>query len=269
MNQTLSGNALNQTSHLPRFVQYARAHFSEKKRAYVWHFAVCCMIYFILLILINREYETDMQMVVYYMGLLVTGAIFSLRYFSELARPESGLLELMRPVSCFEKWLLAALVTMIAYPLVYSVLFVAMTAPFNWLYTTLIQSYKDPLDYQLFIPLKGFASPYNAKNITTLGQAPLWLFYLGLNSYALATSIFFKRLPIIKSVALGFALFLVMLFLLRLGSSDIEDVVNYWFDSKSYHFHLRAFVLGILCWFVAPFLMFFSSYFFLKGRDLA
>ncbi len=34
MNQTLSGNAPNQTFHLPRFRQYARAHFSEKKRTY-------------------------------------------------------------------------------------------------------------------------------------------------------------------------------------------------------------------------------------------
>ncbi len=269
MNQTLSGNAPNQTFHLPRFVQYARAHFSEKKRAYFWHFAVCCMIYFILLTLINSEYETEVQLVVYYTGLWVTGGVFSLRYFAGLARPESGLLELMRPVSCFEKWLLAALMTMIAYPLVYSVLFVAMTAPFNWFHTTLMQSYKNPIDYQLFIPMKAFASSHNANHITTLAQVPLWLFFWGLNGYALATSIFFKRLPIIKSVALGFALFLVMVFLLSLGHSDIDDVAEYWFDSKSYHFHLRAFVLGVLCWFVAPLLMFCSSYFFLKGRDLA
>ncbi len=258
-----------QIFHAPRFWQYALAHWSEKKQTYFWHFAIIAMIYFLILPMIGDNYETEVQSVVYYTGLIITGFIFSLRYFSSLAKPESGLLELMQPVSAFEKWLLSVVMIMLVYPLLYSVLFIIMTAPMNWINLARLSEYSNPTDYQLFIPLQAFSFENSYNDITVKAQIPVWLLFFGINSYALATSIFFKRTPMIKSIALGFILFLIFLLVSTMIESDIGKIIRYWFDNKTYLSNTRAFVLGILWWIVAPLLMFFSTFFALKGRDLS
>ncbi|MBS9781181.1 MAG: hypothetical protein KGV56_01680 [Gammaproteobacteria bacterium] len=263
INANINDKTINQTFYAPRFRQYALAQWREKKRAYCWHFAILIMIYFLILLMINNGYSTEEQCIVYYIGLVSTGFIFSLRYFSSLAKPESGLIELMQPVSTLEKWLLSVFIIMIAYPVIYSLLFVTMTVPVHWFTMATLSEYSDPSMYQLFIPLQDIS-----KNITALGQIPLWALFLGCNSYALTTSIFFKRLPIIKSIALGFIIFLVFLLLAIAVEPDVDDLVKYWFDSKTYRLHTRAVILNILWWIVAPVLMFVASFFALKGRDL-
>ncbi len=265
---SVNDKTINQTFHLPRFRQYALAHWREKKRAYFWHFAILIMIYFLTLLMVKNDYRTDMQCSFYYLGLVSTGFIFSLRYFSSLAKPASGLIELMQPVSTLEKWGLSVFLIMIIYPLVYSLLFVIMTLPVHWFSIATMSEHRDPSMYQLFIPLQDISFSNDYKYITALGQIPLWALFLGCNSYALTTSIFFKRLPIIKSIALGFIIFLVFLLLAIAIEPDIDDLMKYWFDTKTYLFNVKAFILNILWWVVAPLLMFIASFFALKGRDL-
>ncbi len=256
----------NQTFYLPRFWQYTRAHWSEKKRPYFWHFAVICMIYFLILMMINNKYETITQASSYYNGLITTGFVFSLRYFSSLAKPESGLIELMRPASSLEKWLLSVIITMILYPILYTVLFLLMTAPISWLSMQEHKQYAD--SYKLFIPLREIIF-YNSHNMMTVKeQIPLWLAFWGINSYALVTSVLFKRLPIIKSITLAFIIFLIFLVFATVATPDIGYIIDYWFDSEIYLPHSRAFILGLLWWVVSPLLMFFANFFALKGRDL-
>ncbi len=250
----------------PRFLQYAKAHFREKKRAYFWHFAIIAMMYFITLLMIGDDYATEIQELFYYFGFILTGFVFTLRYFSDLAKSESCLIAMMRPASELEKWLLAVLVTLILYPIVYTLLFTVMTAPSSWLGAMTHSEYA--LEYQLFIPLTNFEFGYDWRNISGIEQIPLWLFSIGLNSYALTTSLFFKRYPMIKSAALAFILFLMCIFLSSVITPDLEKIGDYWFNSNTVDFHLRAFILGIMLWFVAPTLMLLSSFFALKGRDL-
>ncbi len=264
----INNTDVNQTFHLPRFRQYALAHWREKKRTYFWHFAILIMIYFLILLIINNSYSTKEQSIFYYIGLVSTGFIFSLRYFSSLAKPESGLIELMQPVSTLEKWGLSVFLIMIIYPLVYSLLFVIMTLPVHWFTMATMSEYKDPNIYQLFIPLQDISTSNDYNNITVLAQMPLWSLFFGCNSYALTTSIFFKRLPIIKSIALGFIIFLVFLLLAIAVEPDVETLIRYWFDSKTYYLNTWAVILNILWWIVAPVLMLVASFFALKGRDL-
>ncbi len=257
-----------QIFYFPRFWQYARAHWSEKKRPYFWHFAIIVMIYFLILMMANHSYRTINQSQLYYTGLIITGFIFSLRYFSALAKPESALLELMRPASSLEKWLLAIIITMILYPVIYTVLFLPMTAPLSWLSMQKhSQHYAD--SYQLFIPLREIIfTAYYEDALTAKGQMPFWLAFWGINSYALVTSVLFKRLPIVKSVVLAFFLFLIFLLLGLSVKADLEKFTQYWFDSKTYIPNTQAFILGLLWWIVAPLLMFFAGLFALRGRDL-
>ncbi len=250
-------NTPNQTFHLLRFGRYARAHFSEKKRAYVWHFAIIAMLYFMIELMIlstNRhlDYDTGFQEFIYYAGLLTTGSIFAVRYFSALARGESALLVLMQPVSTFEKWLLAAITILLLYPLCYTLCFAVMTVP------TL-----ESMDF-LFIP---FLDAVFNKDI--YAQIILCTFYIGFTGYALATSILFHRLPMIKSIALGFGLFLLFLFfVMTFGPYSVKRFVFFSSRPLSY-FSIGQIIASTLAWIVTPTLLWVSSFFLLKERDLS
>lgn len=241
----------NQTFYLPRFMRYVRAQLNEKKRSYFWHFAISCMIYFLVLMMVvsvntyRTLYEYDLQLFLYYAGLFTTGAVFALRYFSDLARGESALLNLMQPVSGFEKWLLATLTIIVAYPLMYTACFAVMTIP-------MLVGDSEPL----FIPLRQDVSQ----------QLPLWLLYVGMAGYALTTSVMFKRLPMIKSVALGFALFLLFMFI-ALSSEPDDDVVLFFFE-QDVEASSRVMVAGVMIWILPNVLMWFASFRALVERDL-
>ncbi len=244
-----------------RFGRYARAHFSEKARPYGWHFAIIAMLYFMIELMMlsqlngDKYYHPQLQQFFYYAGLLTTGSIFAVRYFSSLARSESALLVLMQPVSTFEKWLLAAVTILLLYPLLYTLCFWLMTLP------TL------PSVDRLFIPLYGalfkndFYEHFYPQVITCI-------LYLGFTGYALATSILFHRLPMIKSLALGFALFLIFLFSLMTFRPTGGHLVLFTVLPIS-TFALNNIIASTLAWIVTPALLWLSSFFLLKERDLS
>ncbi len=262
----------NQIFDWQRFVIYTKAHWQENKRSYFWFFAVISMIYFLilLLILIDARYSTETQLVIYYGGLFITGTVFALRYFSVLARTGSALVMLMQPVAVLEKWLLAMLTIMIAYPLIYTLIFEIMTYPVVEISKqTVLSLYpnNDLSRYQLFIPFIRLGK----SDITTIGQIPAWCIYFSLTSFALTGSIFFKRLPIIKTVALGFGIFLLFLFMaiITLDSSNNVEILFYWFSNEKYPASPLAWLASSLIWVIAPLLMWVASFFALKERDLA
>lgn len=269
------GRITNQTFHLPRFMQYVRAHLTERKRTYFWHFAVSAMIYFIILLMVlpddEPRYEIHMQMVFYYAELIITGGVFALRYFSSLARPESALISLMQPVSAFEKWLLAVIVTVVAYPIVFTVIYVVMTYPVIWLSLQAVDpsdmdnQYREYSNFGLFLPLTNFDKAFS--DIHAVKQLPVWLSYTSLCGYALTTSVLFKRLPMIKSIALGFGLFLLFLLMTMSVSPDAE-VLFHWFDFRSYAFSFVTFLPSLLLWVAMPILMLWASFRAIKERDL-
>ncbi len=272
-------NASNQIFHLPRFGRYARAHLSEKKRAYFWHFAILVMLYFLLLVMMTvlNAYTADVQMGFYYTGLLGTGSVFAVRYFAGLGQSGEALVTLMQPVSATEKWLLALLTIVIAYPLVYTLLFELMTYPVSLINQAVVRQVAEhhnmlsPEHYQLFVPLTDMPHAHWS-GIVGFQQWPFWLIYLGVCGYALTTSIYFKRWPLIKSLALGFSLFIVVLFAFILVtelSKQYKIVLFYWFERNDYNGDGMAIVANLLLWFIAPLLMWVASYFALQERDIA
>ncbi len=257
----------NRATHNPflspsRFGRYARAHFSEKARPYGWHFAIIAMLYFMIELMIlsqlngHREYyRPELQQFIYYAGLLTTGSIFTVRYFSSLAHSESALLVLMQPVSTFEKWLLAAVTILLLYPLFYTLCFWLMTLPIL------------PSVEMLFVPLYGalfkndFYEHFYPQVITCI-------LYLGFTGYALASSILFHRLPMIKGLALGFALVLIFLFSLMTFRPTGGHLIFFTVLPIS-TFAINNIIASTLAWIVTPALLWLSSFFLLKERDLS
>lgn len=259
----------NQTFSLRRFMRYARAHMSERRRAYFWHFAVISMIYFVILLMFlpddEPRYEIHTQMFFYYAGLIITGGVFALRYHSSLARPESALINLMQPVSAFEKWLLAITITIVVYPITYTLIYFIMTSPVVWLGQYLIESSEASNSYRLFVPLSHLEYRYNS--IRVVDQLPFWLIYTSLCGYALTTSVLFKRLPVIKSIALGFGIFLLFL-LTMISTAPDADVLYYLFDRRQSDFGALGYFVSGLMWIVTPLLLLAASFRALKERDL-
>ncbi len=272
----------NQTFHWQRFKQYSKAHFHEEKRNYFWFFAVISMIYFLILLMlaIKPSFRTEQQMFFYHAGLLMTGSVFAVRYFSALGRGGSALMSLMQPVATFEKWLLALLTILLAYPLLYTLIFEVMTFPMAWLSqqaeilraTQASTPYEpDITRYQLYFPFSTL--PSDSDGVSKWVTIYAYSAYLGLTAYALTASIYFKKLPFIKSIALGFALFLLFMLVSVLAFRNsnpnslfiwVENIAN----RGKYQGDILCYVSATLLWIIAPLTMIFASYFALKERDI-
>ncbi len=265
---------IQQTLSLPRFRQLSKAHFAERSHHYLWFFAVIAMIYFFVLLLVTStnetvSYETVVQMIWYYFGLISTGYVFALRYFANMARPESALIQLMQPASTFEKWLLATIMIIVVYPIIYTLLFLLMTYPVSALSMQdhAVSQAGTQAEYQLFIPLFSYHINTYTK-IYTLAQLPVWIAYLAISGYALTTSLLFKKLPMIKSVALGFCLFLLFLLCLINIDNRPDKLFFYWFIDVGSPNHLSVVFANIILWIIVPLLLWAASFWALKERDL-
>lgn len=254
----------------PRFIQMTKAHLTEKKRTYFWFFAMIAMIYFFILLLFTLDggvsYRTEVQVFLYYIGLITTGYVFALRYFSNMARPESALIALMQPTSTLEKWLLASIMIIIVYPIIYTLLFLTMTYPIS---VMSLADHNDDLHYQLFIPLQHTViSKYTSFSV--LEQLPAWIVYLAVCGYAVTTSLLFKKLPMIKSVALGFCIFLTFLILLISVGENKSAALLHWFNSDSLCIHCHLIAVSSICfWVIPPLLLWAAGFWALKERDIA
>lgn len=271
----------NQVFNLQRFILYAKAHLQENKRKYFWFFAVISMIYFMILLMVisDGKFRTTEQMGLYYMGLIVTGSVFAVRYFASLAHLGSSLVTLMQPVSTFEKWLLAVLIVLIGYPLIYTLIFEVMTYPIALIskQNALILAQKNQVEpnllkHQLFIPLTAINMDSSYTNIRIIEQIPFFCAYIGITGYAVTSSIWFKRLPLIKSVAVGFILLLSVLFFMTvLLSNTHNDLIPlaFWFDKGNYQATNIAWFASALLWLIAPVSIWIASFFALQERDIA
>jgi hypothetical protein len=120
---------------LDRFARLARAHFAEHWRPYAWFLAAGVLIEVIVSILIGMgkrgmaDYNTDAQLAYYFLGLFLFAPIFAGRYFQSMSQRAPALLALMRPASTFEKWLLAALIVLLLYPLAYTLGYYLVAIP--------------------------------------------------------------------------------------------------------------------------------------------
>ncbi len=249
---------INQIFHLPRFWQYARAHFSEKKCAYFWHFVIISMLYYPAskLLYSNTFLANRLHILLYFIGLFFTGGVFTLRYFAGLSKNPSAITLLMQPASCFEKWLLAIVTILLAYPVCYSLCFTLMTA--------IEFGGEHPLVTELWLPLFGV---YNPQLHALNENIAYWVMYAFIMGYALATTIQFKRFPIIKSISLGFALFLVCLWM-QITIQPDGTVIGFFFAGNRIE-GISVWLVGIIVWVIPPVLLWAASFRALKERDLS
>jgi len=259
----------------PRFLRLARAHWAEQRRQYLGHLLVVGILYVVVLLFMlalssGREFQTWTQQLFYFWGLLLTGFVFAARYFDAMTRRESALLMLMRPASVFEKWLLCMLVVGVLYPLGYSVLYLAISWPVQHIVLAIGALYPptggfSAADHALFVPLW----PSDGASAALLARQQMgWFIGLwALQALAVAGSLYFQRAAMLKTLALGFVLFLATLLIAALaGASDA--VLFAWWLRRPVTSPASVQILNGVLWLGLPTLLWLQAYLHLRDKEL-
>lgn len=257
----------------PRFQRLARAHWAEQRPQYLAHLLVVGILYIVLLLFMLgvsgfAAFQTGVQSALYFGGLYLTSFVFAGRYFGAMAQRESALLALMRPASVLEKWLLCIVVVAIAYPLAYSLLFLAISWPVRQLvlavHAVLEQRSFNAEDYALFVPFMEVAR----KRLLTLPQQTGFLLGIwALQAFAVAGSLYFVRASMLKTLALGFGLFVLTALLCAVAGVRAE-VIFAWWSRRAVSPGVGVHLLNALLWIGLPVLLWVQAYVHLQEKEL-
>ncbi|HTA64052.1 MAG TPA: hypothetical protein VK753_00985 [Xanthomonadaceae bacterium] len=268
---------------LRRFTRLARAHWAESWRRYAWFLAAGVLLHGVISIVCFAEedgftaFDTHGQTGFYFTGLFVLTPIFASRYFLPMSNRASALLALMRPASTFEKWLLAALTVAVLYPLAYTLAFYLIDVPDQWLASAQarhqalhlaqeiarhpLRNGVDPFkpDYSLVAPWAMFGNWREAVGILLL--------LCSLQGIALFGSLYFRTVPLIKTVLSCLLLLLVCVLLSSAFHSRPDLVLGYW-DRQRTLSSLQEILYPTL-WLVFPGLFWLAGFLALKEREIA
>ena len=272
-----------------RFVRLARSHWAEQRRGYGLFLLVVAALYALMLLIFmamdhGRAAKTGFQSVSFYACLLFSGAVFASLYFAALRRPESALLLLMRPATTTEKWALAAVFVLLAYPVAYGLAITAIHAVasvvgYQWdlAYVANLtiaghqpSTLPDPADYTLFVPFIAYAKEHSA--IQRNAQWAWLQIYVGLTGLALRGSIFCRKVAGLKTAVLAFVVFLLTLLWGSLFSFR-PDLLAWWeLDKLPERTSSAAMPLvwsaNGLFWLAVPCLLWLCALLALQERDL-
>ncbi len=269
-----------------RFRRLAAAHWAEQRKAYAWFIGVGMILHIVLLIISLSgkngfmSLSTDGQAAMYFVGMFSLAPIFAGRYFQQMARRQSALLVLMRPASVFEKWLLAVLVVVLAYPLAYSVAFYSLNIP-AWLVAH-AQAQQFFIDEAARIKLAGPEAGYDLGRLTIssfqlflpssrqLTWSGILLNIVALSSlqaFAIFGSLYFRSAPFIKTLFAAFLMLLAMILVGTVFEANSELVFGYWHSDRPMSGFQRA--LFPLLWIAIPLLLWLSTFLALKEREIA
>jgi hypothetical protein len=272
-----------------RFARLAAAEWVENRRAWAWFLAVLVMVHFVLVLVLMAgdeayaSFTTNKQSGLFVVGLFLTAPVFAGRYFQALSRRGSAQLALLRPASTLEKWLLALLVVGVAYPLAYSLVFYVCELPAVLVaqgqaadalaalpaalegseVDRAVREHLAPSNYAVFLP---WASIVQVDDWIAIGLA-----VNALQAFAVFGSLWFERMPFLKTLLAGFLVLLACLLLAQLSSSDFGPLFGYWDEvlRDRPELGIGQSVVFPLVWLGGPSLMWLAAYRALREREAA
>jgi hypothetical protein len=270
-----------------RFGRLLRAHWAEQYRSTVWFFGMCAIVFLVLSLLLfstagYHGFEHGAQMACFYGGLFVTGGIYAARYFDGVARKETALLILMRPASTFEKWLLAAIVVLVLYPLAYTLVYTLLNAPLVWIAKAQalaeslrepeMHSYYKPEQYDLFVPFLSKGEDRWSLPERALVQSLILVVFACVQGYCVASSLYFKKNAMLKMVLVAFLLTIIYALFCAVTKSNPAAIAMVWaasFGETHEAMRMQDKVMAFGLWFATPVLLWTCAYFHLKEREVA
>lgn len=249
---------------LQRFLRLARVQWAERGREYLWFFGIGIIVHGLVWLLITSagssliRYDKGIQQFVYVAGYVLCGVLFAGLHFSALNRRESALTALMRPASTFEKFLLTILIVGIGFPIVFTICFQVCNVPG----ALLAHAEQLRLDTQYPMATGPFIPFIDGDGI----EGTLFFGVTTLQALVIAGVLYFRRFAWLKTaVALFVLLFVVIPLLMTITDSNIDVLLK---DDPRWNvdsfFHFWRWVL----WIGVPGLLWLSSYFLLREREL-
>ncbi|WP_343701090.1 hypothetical protein [Chitinophaga sp.] len=119
-----------------RFINLFKLQLAANRRLYLLGMAALAgmLLAFMLFFLItDRELNFKTQQAVYLVGLVLSSAVFTTTVFKQYAERSQRAQALMLPVSALEKMVLAVVLTLVVYPLVYTIICIACLKVINYL----------------------------------------------------------------------------------------------------------------------------------------
>ncbi len=266
-----------------RFKRLLRAHWAEQRRSYALFWLIVASLHALLMLILlaanhGKGGQTEVQAIVFWCGLIASGAVLSGLHFSALRKPGAALILLTRPATALEKWLLAVLFVLIVWPLAY-----AISATVIHLFASIIgyqwhtaynmaegyASLPKKQDYSLFIPL------LKRPNFSPLWQIATLMIYTGITGFVLLGSLYFRKNAIIKTAVTAFVLFLITLLLAFVTDAAIgigikPEYLAWWHVYKEpEHTSFRIWLANSLFWLAVPLLVWACALLALREKDLA
>lgn len=262
-----------------RFVLLARAQWAEQGRQYLAHLLVTGILYGVLLVFAlgvarSSAFTTGAQSGYYFWGLYLTGFVFAGRYFEGMARRESALLSLMRPASVLEKWLLCVLVVAVAYPLCFTLLFLAISWPVQGLVLAVRAAMLPPTfslnpeDYALFtlfVPL--VRAPHSASLLSIPQQLAFFIGAGAVQALAVTGVLFFRKAAMLKTLVLGVGLCIATALLCAAAGARFEVIFAWWLARRA-PVDTAVHGLNFVLWVLLPLLLWGQTYRHLREKEL-
>lgn len=262
-----------------RFLRLARAQWAESGRGYLWFLAIGIIVHACLWLAMTQAgmqaevFDTDLQAIVYACGLVISGALFAGRYFEALGARESALSLLMRPASGFEKFLLAFLVVGVCYPIAYTLAFQVCNLPAAMLAESANAARLQPIpgiSYGFVHKTSADFSPYLPfiDRERAGGECGLFLSVLALQALMVCSSLYFKRLAMLKGFMLAFVLLLLLLLLAAISDGNPDRLFALWSQPRWIEVTagLRIWLWAV--WLGVPALLWASAAFLVREREL-
>ena len=223
------------------------------------------------------------QMGWYYGFLMAFGAAFAFLLFAPMHKHGASMLALLRPASVFEKWLHAALLLLVLFPLAYTLVYLLVMLPANGIAaaieaTRIAQQSASPVNqarltaFQLFLPL--ITRSPDGDNVDSAQVFVAW-WYLIMSGFLSFALVRFRRAAAIKTIGLAIIILILSGIALSSGNSG-SDVVRQlnWLallrgDSSDTSVGMHTIIANVLFWLVAPCLTWLSAWLALKEKDLA
>lgn len=166
---------------------------------------------FVMIIDKSNPLVFDMQAITYFVGLFLTGCLFSSIQFNDLGDGPKGISYLLLPASIFEKLLSAILFSVVLYFICYTAVyyiidFIMVKLSNSMTAARYVQENKSGFHPQEIVNV--FVSPFSSFNLFYY----VLIFYFSIQSIFLLGSVYFSKYSYIKTLVWGLIVFLVLVF---------------------------------------------------------
>ncbi|AWO00960.1 hypothetical protein DLD77_04210 [Chitinophaga alhagiae] len=170
-----------------RFIHLCRLQLAANRKLYLLGMAALAgmLLAFMLFFLItDDELSYNTQQTIYMIGLVLSSGVFTTTIFKQYAEKSQRTQALMLPVSALEKMVLAVLLTLVVYPLVYTVICLSCLKVMN------------------YIDIYWLGNP-NALYWLNASYTPgLLIMYVYVQSFVLLGAIWFRKQTFVKSAVM-------------------------------------------------------------------